>query len=192
MKTKKTLSIKIDAVTYTATSAVLCLTDNAGEYDHPSLKLTLSSSDKSLSEDVFVKITAQRHRTKCGEYHVAEGYMDTTRTWSACYGVRIELGRDSDSVSISPVAGTRTTSDRARIAVAKRIAKEIDRKNLSHVERGCEMRQAVAALESIGVYVEKMYGSISLGEVPLAYRGANRKAKVLAAAASSTLAWPPN
>ena len=182
-------SLTVDKQKWTAVSAELFLSDHAqgghvNRYNHPSVVVRFESERHGYTEKCSAEFRGQRNLSGDGPFSddgdKAERYMDTTREWGRTYGLSLELGSATASRGVAtwgqPFKPAR--EDRVALALAKRVAKTIAHRNLTHVSR-CEMIQLVEACGYLGIEVEQSYcphgGSIG----PLhnvADRGANRKA----------------
>lgn len=161
MATKRALSVATDGAKWVCRSATLRLTDEGGEYNHPTIVLfgewVVTEGHWPPSGNAEIMIRFQRNRWEPGDRdQPASFFMDTCRQWTRSYCGGIELTRDSQEIRLCANPWQMRELDRVAVTVAKRIARAREEYNLQHVSE-CECHQAVEALRKLGVRVEPRY-----------------------------------
>lgn len=163
---RKTLKIKIGSVVWTLREAKLFLTDDTGgafsdSYNHPLINLRFAregTDGKNYGDYFSVAFKFQRNLRNLNDTHFVEGSHEvkTRRKWSACYAAKVDL-HSADKFTISDRPFALDAQDQARVNLARKVAREIKVKNLWHVHKEDECARVLAALDNMGVTVERLY-----------------------------------
>jgi hypothetical protein len=178
---KKGLKITVGEHSAMFTKAEVLISDEycSGVYNHPVILLT--SDDDFIYEPANIRITFQRNIYPHDYSTPALGWTDTADRWTDCYAGKMD--RKNDKIEIFYPATNEPPEDVLKRKLAQKITKTVEKYNLHAVAPHCELKRAVVALETLGLYVTKYYRQLPTDSHPGTRldtqdgMGANYKAK---------------
>lgn len=136
---------------------------SSGSYNHPLIKIKIGYTDCFGEREFYAWFKFQRHIIGSNDGsrsdRPAQYWTDTARCWTTCYCGRMELDDRVARFHIQDSPFSLDTEDKARVALARKVAKTIDTYNLAHVDlaKDCELVRVVRALDKLKIPCDKIY-----------------------------------